>query len=56
MSIFDQEKQLFENWSANRVEFVKDGAVDESSYLNSPILLCFVMKEINGKRRIMGSS
>ncbi|WP_394136466.1 hypothetical protein [Aliivibrio fischeri] len=50
MSIFDQEKQLFENWSANRVEFVKDGAVDESSYLNSPIFLCFVMKEINGKK------
>jgi len=47
MSIRDRENELFEKWSANRQRFVKDGVVDEKSYLNSSAKIMLVLKEVN---------
>jgi hypothetical protein len=48
MSIINRETELFEKWSAERPGFVKDGVVDEKSYLDSSLKIMFVLKEING--------
>lgn len=47
MSIFNQEQELFSRWRQERVCLVEDGVVCESSYLNSPMKICFVLKEVN---------
>lgn len=47
MTISSQESVLFEELKRNREDFVFDGVVSESHYLNSEIKLCFVLKEVN---------
>lgn len=53
MSIRNRENELFKKWSAERQRFVervfvKDGVVDEESYLRSSLKIMLVLKEING--------
>ncbi|QRV23829.1 hypothetical protein [Marinomonas foliarum] len=47
MGITEQEQTLFNEWSVNREDFVVDGVVSETDYLNSKVKLCFVLKEVN---------
>lgn len=47
MSITEQESALFNEWCVNREDFVVDGVVSETDYLNSKYKLCFVLKEVN---------
>jgi len=50
MNIAQQEKELFDRWSMGRGDFVRDGVVDEIKYSQSPLSLCFVLKEVNGRK------
>nr|WP_086939388.1 hypothetical protein [Thaumasiovibrio occultus] len=49
MSIYDEENNLFSCWRGQREGFVADGIVSEEHYINSPLKLCFVLKEVNDK-------
>ncbi|MHA1211600.1 MAG: hypothetical protein ACTSSH_03975 [Candidatus Heimdallarchaeota archaeon] len=47
MSIRESEEKLFFEWKMTRSDLVTDGVVDEESYLQSPLKLLFVLKEVN---------
>ena len=47
MSIHEYETKLFNSWIGKREGFVLDGVVSEEHYINSPLKLCFVLKEVN---------
>ena len=47
MSIYEDETKLFDSWIGKRDGFVVDGVVSEEHYINSPLKLCFVLKEVN---------
>ncbi|HHF2959431.1 TPA: hypothetical protein ACPJ0D_004665 [Vibrio diabolicus] len=47
MSIYEYETKLFDSWIGKREGFVVDGVVSEEHYINSPLKLCFVLKEVN---------
>jgi len=50
MKISQKEKELLDDWSFDRDEFVSDGIVDEDKFLQASPSICFVLKEINGKK------
>lgn len=47
MNIQETENRLFEKWSKNRKGFVKDGVVNEKSYIESALKIMFILKEVN---------
>ena len=47
MSIREDEESLFQEWSRRSESIVRDGVVDESSYLNSDPRTLLVLKEVN---------
>lgn len=47
MRIKEREDELFDRWAKRRPGFVRDGVVDEPSYLKSGIKLLLVLKEVN---------
>ena len=47
MSIYEDETKLFDSWIGKRDGFVVDGVVSEEHYINSPLKLRFVLKEVN---------
>jgi hypothetical protein len=47
MSIVEREDALFKRWAIERPGFVKDGVMDEVTYLSSPTKMVFILKEAN---------
>tara|TARA_R110000782_G_scaffold268615_3_gene365273 strand:+ start:2719 stop:3372 length:654 start_codon:yes stop_codon:yes gene_type:complete len=47
MSIRASEEQLFVEWEAKRVGFVRDGVASEKSYKSSQPRIAFILKEVN---------
>ena len=47
MTIGEREEKLFSQWAPKRPGFVKDGVVDEESYIKSHPKVMLVLKEVN---------
>lgn len=47
MSLTEQEDDLFERWKKTRPRLIRDGVVDESSYLSSSPRVVLVLKDVN---------
>lgn len=57
MSISELEEKLFAEWKTkekiecsidNKKIFVRDGIIDEESYLKAPVKILYLLKEVNG--------
>ena len=46
------EEQLFKEWQQRRHNFVPDGVVSEKDYLKSELKIAFILKEVNGGKRL----
>ena len=44
----EEQIKLFEKWRPEYKNFIPDGIVDEQAYLDSPIKILYLLKEVNG--------
>ena len=44
----EEQIKLFEKWRPEYKNFIPDGIVDERAYLDSPIKILYLLKEVNG--------
>ena len=43
-----KENQLLDEWASSVPEFIRDGCANPNNYVNAPVKLLFVLKEVNG--------
>jgi hypothetical protein len=48
MNIRDEENALFTEWKKTRPNFIPDGIINEKGYLNSPLKVLYILKDVNG--------
>jgi len=47
-SIVELENELFDKWQKTRSNLIRDGVVNEDSYLSSKPKVLYVLKEVHG--------
>lgn len=48
MNMTEKQNALFSEWKNELPGLVTDGVVNEQQYINAPVRICFLLKEVNG--------
>ena len=44
-----EEKRLLDKWANSIPGFIRDGCANPKNYVNAPVKLLFILKEVNGR-------